>query len=96
MNMNFKLSFKPDDLKKVLPVLRMLQPYVVGLALIGVFGYTAYSVNAAMNVQPAKPAPSDKSAAAITFDKKTIQNLEQLQAVSGDVPNITLGQSNPF
>ena len=96
MNMNLSLSFKPEDLKKILPVLRGLQPYVVGLVLIGAFGYTAYVVNAALNVQPAKPSSDVKAPPAITFDKGTIKTLEQLQAVSGDVPNINLGQSNPF
>lgn len=97
MNMNLKMSFRPEDLKKLLPVLRGLQPYVVGLVLIGVFGYTAYVVNAALNVQPDKSkATGVKAAPKISFDKKTIQTLEQLQAVTGDVPTGSLGQDNPF
>jgi hypothetical protein len=96
MNMDLKLNFKPEDLRKVLPVLRVLQPYVVGLLLIGVFGYTAYVVNGVLNVQPGKPAASSKDAPAISFDQKTIDTLKQLQVVTGDVPTGNLGQSNPF
>lgn len=97
MNMNLNLSFKPEDLKKVLPILRAAQAYAIGLVLIGVFGYTAYVVNAALNVQPDKANASGvKAVPKITFDKGTIQTLEQLQAVTGDVPTGNLGQSNPF
>jgi hypothetical protein len=95
--MNLSLSFKPEDLKKILPVLRTAQPYVIGLVLIGVFGYTAYVVNGALNLQPNKAKASGvKDVPKITFDKGTIKTLEQLQVVTGDVPTGNLGQSNPF
>jgi hypothetical protein len=97
MNMNLNLSFKPQELKKILPVLRALQAPVIGLVLIGVFGYTAYVVNGALNVQPDKSKASGvKEVPKITFDKSTIQTLEKLEAVSGDVPTGNLGQSSPF
>jgi hypothetical protein len=97
MNANLKLSLNPQDLKKILPVLRKLQAPVIGLILIGVFSYTAYVVNGALNVQPDKGKASGvKDVPKITFDKGTIQTLEKLEAVSGDVPDSTLGQSSPF
>ena len=77
--------------------MKAAQPYVVGLLLIGVFGYTAYVVNASLNVQPDKSkATGVKAAPTITFDKTTIKTLEQLEVVTGDVPTGSLGSSNPF
>jgi hypothetical protein len=96
MNMNLSLSLKPEDLKKLLPVLQKLQPYVFGLALIAVFGYTAYEVNNALNVQPAAAIAPVAGAAKVTFDQKTIDSLKTLQAVGGDVPTGNLGTNNPF
>lgn len=93
--MNLSLSLKPEDLKKLLPILRAAQPYIVGLVLIGIFAYTAVFVNAVMNVQPAASSPSSKDQA-ITFDKTTINALKQLQPVTGEVPKGSLGQSSPF
>jgi hypothetical protein len=100
MNMNLNLSFKPDDLKKILPYLWKIEPYVFGLVLIGVFGYTAYVVNAALNVGPATQSALPTSAAKITFttkaDQETIASLKSLQNVQGTVSTGNLGTSNPF
>jgi hypothetical protein len=96
MNMNFKLDL--NSVKKFLPVLRQAQPYAFGLVLIGVFAYTAYVVNAALNVQPA-PATSVSTVALptkITFDKATIDSVKSLEVVQGDVPTGGLGTHNPF
>jgi hypothetical protein len=93
-NMNLKLDL---DYKKWLPLLRTAQPYVFGLLLVGVFGYTAYVVNAALNVAPdATPAATTNAAAKITFDKKTIQSLKDLEVVAGNVDTGALGKSDPF
>lgn len=91
---NMKLDL---DYKKILPVLRKLQPYIFGVALIAVFGYTAYVVNAALNVQPdttqaAAPDPTAK----IVFDKKTIDAVKSLQVVQGTVPAGDFGKTDPF
>lgn len=92
--MNLKLDL---NLATALPILRKAQPYVFGLALIGVFGYTAYVVNAALNTQPQTAVPvSTATATKITFDKTTISKLKQLSSVSGDVPTGDLGSSDPF
>jgi len=94
MNLNFKLDL---DYKKLLPMLRMAQPYLVGLALIGVFAYTAYVVNAALNVRPAAPGSiSSEPPITIKFDKKTINSLKSLKVVQGEVPTGSLGTNNPF
>lgn len=61
MNANLKLDL---DLKQVLPALRRAQPYIFGLALIGVFAYTSYEVNAALNVQPAAGTAAGTTTAA--------------------------------
>jgi hypothetical protein len=103
MNANMNLSLNPEELKKLLPALRKAQPYIFGLFLIGAFGYTAYAVNAALNVQssaaPAAVAPTASPAAPktkIVFDKDAIASLKQLNTVSGEVPVGSLGSSDPF
>jgi hypothetical protein len=96
MNLKFDLS----AIKKYLPMLQKAQPYVFGLALIGVFGYTAWVVNGALNVKAAASAPAvdpkQAGAAKITFDKKTIEAVKKLNVVQGDVPVGDLGKDDPF
>ena len=94
--MNLKLNL---DLKNILPILLRAEPYVFGLVLVGVFGYTAWSINAALNVKPAAAAPTAKGAAApakITFDKSAIEAVKSLDVVGGDVPTGDLGKDDPF
>ena len=94
--MNLKLGL---DLKKILPALQKAQPYVFGLALIGVFGYTALVVNGALNVKPAETAPAPAAgtvSSKITFDKATIEAVKKLNVVQGDVPVGDLGKDDPF
>jgi hypothetical protein len=94
MNMNLKLSLNPKALMKAL---RLAQPYLFGAALVAVFAYTAYVVNGAMNVMPApRAADSGSSTTKITFDKKTIEALKNLDNVSGAVPAGALGSEDPF
>jgi len=94
MNMSLNLSLKPQDLKKLLPVLRKAQPYLVGIVMIGVFAYTAWVVNAALNVKPSTATTA--APPKISFDKATIDSLKNLQAVEGTVPTGTLGSGSPF
>ena len=96
MNLKLNLSLKPEDLKKALPVLQKLEPYVFGALLIAVFAYTAYEVNSALNVQPAAIAVAKSAASSITFNKTTINSIKALQPVGGNVPTGTLGTNNPF
>jgi hypothetical protein len=97
MNMNLKLNF---DFKKLWPILRKLEPYLFGLALIAVFAYTAWVVNAALNVQASTGAlpvdPLHPTAPKITFDKKAIEAVKNLSVVQGDVPIGSLGKDDPF
>jgi len=90
MKMKFKLKFNP---KTVLPMLQRAKPYLIGAFLIGVFSYTAFIVNDALNVNP---APAAKSAPRVTFDKTTITAIKNLNVVSGQVPNGDFGKDNPF
>jgi hypothetical protein len=97
MNMNLSLNLDAESLKKLLPLLWKAQPYIFGALLIGVFAYTAYEVNAAVNVK-ALPASaiSQTGEAKIIFNQTTINSVKNLQPVGGDVPTGTLGSSNPF
>lgn len=90
MNMKFKLKLDP---KTIIPILLKVKPYLIGAFLIGVFGYTAYVVNHALNVQPAAAV---KAAPSVTFDKPTITLLRSLDVVSGQVPVGNVGKDNPF
>jgi hypothetical protein len=100
MNLNF--SLKPEDLKKLLPVLRRAEPYLFGAALIAVFAYTAWVVNGTLNVKAAEttPAtatdPAKAAASKITFDKNTIEVVKNLNVVKGEVPVGELGKDDPF
>lgn len=95
MKTDLKLNF---DLKKMLAVLQRLQPYIFGVALIGVFGYTAYVVNGALNVKAAETmgAAAANPAASIKFDKATIEAVKKLDVVPGTVPAGDLGKGDPF
>ena len=85
------------DFKKLLPKLQKLQPYVFGVLLIGVFAYTAWVVNAALNVQPdATIASAPDPTAKIKFTKTTIDAVKKLDVVQGSVPTGDLGKSDPF
>lgn len=90
--MNMKFTFKINP-KTILPALQRAKPYLIGAFLIGVFGYTAYVVNAALNVNP---APAPKQAPQVTFDKATITAIKNLNVVSGQVPSGDIGKDNPF
>jgi len=94
MNMNLKLDL---DYKKLLPLARKFQSYVFGALLVGVFGYTAYTINVALNVK-ASVAPTSTAAAAakVSFDKTTIDAVKNLSVVQGSVPTGDLGKDDPF
>ena len=92
--MNFKLDL---DIKKWLPILQKLQPYVFGAALVGIFAYTALVVNNALAVKPADTVQTTaKPAAKVVFDKTTIEAVKKLDVVQGNVDPGTLGTNDPF
>jgi hypothetical protein len=94
MNMNFKMDL---DLKKWLPIAQKLQPYVFGALLVGLFGYTAYTVNSALNVKPIESAvPAVSPTSNVSFDKQTIDSVKKLEVVQGTVPTGDLGTNDPF
>ncbi len=90
MNINLKLDI---NLQTILPLLQKYTAPIVGFALIGLFGYTGWAINQAMNVQP---APITAAQNQIKFNKAAITELKSLQVVPGVVPAVPLGTSNPF
>jgi hypothetical protein len=90
MKMKLKLDLKPAT---ILPLLKRGQGYLIGGALIGVFAYTAYVVNAAVNVQA---APAAVPAAGVTFDQATLNSLKSLTTVPVTIAPPALGKSDPF
>ena len=95
MNMNMNLDLKSLKVNPavILPLLKRARAAIVGVVLIGVFGYTAYAVNAALNVTPAVvPA----TPVGISFDKGTLDSLKNLTPVPDTVAPASLGKSDPF
>lgn len=93
--MNLKLELNANSIKALLPALKKAQVPIYGLLLIGVFGYTAYTINNALNVKPAGTQSAVKALPKITFDKATMDSLHNRETVSGDVP-LDLGTTDPF
>jgi hypothetical protein len=92
--MNLKLDL---DIKKWLPLLRRIQPYVFGVVLVGVFAFTAVVVNKALDVKPDPTAVTTTTPAVkVSFDKSTIEAVKHLDVVQGTVPTVDLGTSDPF
>lgn len=90
--MKLDLNF---NYKQLLTYLRLAEPYLVGFALIAIFAYTAYFVNAALNVKPAATATT-ATTVKISFDKATVQAVKNINVVSGQVPTADLGKTDPF
>jgi hypothetical protein len=95
MNMNFKLELNAKTLKAMLPKLRKAQPYLYGLALVGIFAFTGYTLNQAVNVTAASKQSAVAPLPKITFYKNVIDSLQNRNVVNGDVP-LNLGTSDPF
>ncbi len=91
--MNLKFNF---NTKAILPLLQQVQPYIVGALLIGVFAYTAFIVNQALNVKPATTPSATIPKVTLTFDKKTIESLKSLNVVPSQVPATSVGKTDPF
>jgi hypothetical protein len=79
----------------VLVILQKAQPIIYGLLLVGVFGYTAYAINTALNVQPAASQTAITALPKITFDKKTMESLRNRDNVDDNV-KLDLGGASPF
>lgn len=88
-NLKLDLKFSPQA---ILTVLAKAERTIVGIGLIGLFGYTAFVVQSATNAK----ADPVTSAATISFDQKTIDSLKTLTVVNGDTPVGSLGKSDPF
>ncbi len=93
MNMNLKLNFKLNP-RQILAKLSQVLPIIFGVALIAVFGYTAWLINGALNLKPSELTNS--APAAIKFDQATIKYVQSLKAVSGQTGVTAVGKPNPF
>lgn len=95
--MNLKLDV---NFQNLLPLAKKLQPYVFGLALVAVFGYTAWVVNGALNVKasttPVAVDANNPSIAKLRFDKTAIETVRSLDVVGSSVPVGDLGKGDPF
>lgn len=89
--MNIKL---PTNFKSYLKTLSRLRTALVGVLLIGIFGYTAYIVNAATNVKSDGTTPATSSR--IVFDKAILKTVSARTNVSGETNLGTLGKPDPF
>ena len=91
MNNNLNLNFKFSS-QAILALLKRSEATLVGLILIGIFGYTAVVIGRATNVQADPVAPS----VVMVFDQPTIDSLKNLTVVNGDTPIGNLGKIDPF
>lgn len=77
-----------------------MAPYLLAVAVVGVFGYTGWVINQAFQFDDAEvaaaAAPSGKTEAKVTFDKKTIETVKNLRVVPGEVQPTDVGKSDPF
>ncbi len=89
--MNLKL---PHNFRNYFKVLSSLKTALIGIALIGVFGYTAYLVNGATNVK--SDSPGAVAGPKITFDKATLKSLANRNNVPDQTPLGTLGKPDPM
>lgn len=91
MNNKLKLNVKFSS-QTILALLKRSEATLVGLILIGIFGYTAIVIERATNVQADQVAPS----AVMVFDQPTIDSLKNLTVVNSDTPLGSLGKTDPF
>jgi hypothetical protein len=96
MNNNLKLEINLNTIKELLPILGKAQGLIFGCAVVALFGYTAYIVNQAVNVQPAASQSVIQPLPKITFNNQTMNQLKTLNNVGGSVPLGSLGTNNPF
>jgi Kef-type K+ transport system membrane component KefB len=95
-NKNLKIELDLNTLKQVLQVLAKAQVLIYGVAVVAIFGFTAYSVNQALNAQPASAQSVIQPLPKISFNNKTMSQLKSLNNVGGSVPLGSLGTNNPF
>jgi len=91
MNTNLNLNFKFNP-QSTLALLKRSEVTLVGIVLIGLFGYTAIVVERATNVEPDAVSPSG----VMVFDQPTIDSLKTLTIVNGETPLGNLGKTDPF
>ncbi|MDF2461166.1 MAG: hypothetical protein K0S68_569 [Candidatus Saccharibacteria bacterium] len=95
MNTNMKLELNMATLKSLLAQLQKYQALLYGLALVAVFGYTAYIINTALNVEPATAQTTIKPLPAIKYDRTVMESLSTRGVVDDNV-QIDLGTTDPF
>lgn len=91
------LKLDPQSLMKLA---KPMAPYLLAIAVVGVFGYTGWAINQAFQFDDQKvaaaAAPSGKPEAKVTFDKKTVETVKNLRVVPGEVAPTDLGKTDPF
>ncbi len=94
MNMNMNLNLKLD-VPTLLKLGKRVGPSLIGLVIVGAFGYAGWVINQTFNVKAIDPT-SGPGNTHITFDQKTIEAVKNLQVTSGQVAPAPLGTSDPF
>jgi Tfp pilus assembly protein PilO len=98
--LNFKLNFNAQTLRNVGRFFAKFRTIFTLLAVAGVIGFSLYQVNKIVVLQPdanyldAKRADQQKTA--IKFDTKTLDAVNDLVQVNGQVDLSNLGKQNPF
>ena len=84
----------PHNFGNYFKILSRSKTALIGIVLIGVFGYTAYLVNGATNVK--SDSTTTAAGPKITFDKATLKSLANRTNVPDQTPLGTLGKPDPF
>ncbi len=87
----FKL---PTNIAPLLKKLSQLRTAIVGVLLVGIFGYTAFIVNGVINAKIDKTTTA--STTKITFDKSALKALTSRSDVPDQTALGTLGKPDPF
>jgi len=82
------------DYSAKLKVLRPFLPYLFGLGLIALFGYTSWTINTAFSPQP--DVNSSLIKGKVTFDQATINAVKALGDNSSQVQGVSTESTSPF
>jgi hypothetical protein len=87
-------------LKKAGLVLVKARGFIALVAIIGLLGYGGYLASKVVNLQPDQTYLTDQrqqlDQAKISFDKQTIQTINNLEQVNPTVDLSNIGKSDPF
>jgi hypothetical protein len=97
--MKMKLDFKKIAARLAQHLLRF-RGLIIFLVAIGLIGYSIYLFSRIIDIRPDQAYLSEQrkklDESKISFDKKTIQSINQLQQINPKIDLSNVGKSDPF